>query len=179
MSDKRDLVIRNRQRRWRVELSALRSIAGSFLETDMWLQEWQLGIHLVSARTMARLNARWLGHEGSTDVITFDHRADGRESLHGEIFISLDDAAMQSRLFGTSPASELVRYVVHGILHLQGYDDLDPASRRVMKREEERRMRSLEARFPLGKVLRGRRIVRRPAGDSGNRAARSSGKRPR
>ena len=63
--------------------------------------------------------------------------------LHGELFVSIDDAVAQARRFGTSWQAELVRYVVHGLLHLQGHDDRAPAVRRKMKRVEDRLVRAL------------------------------------
>jgi probable rRNA maturation factor len=61
----------------------------------------------------------------------------------------VDEALAQARQFQTSWQSEVVRYVAHGILHLQGYDDLKPALRRKMKRAENRLMRRLSRRFNL------------------------------
>ncbi len=91
-----------------------------------------------------------MNHEGSTDVITFDHAEDdSSEEIYGELFISVADAVKQGREFAATWQSELVRYVVHGILHLCGYDDIDPADRKTMKKEENRIMSELEARRDL------------------------------
>ncbi|MBL9138814.1 MAG: rRNA maturation RNase YbeY [Verrucomicrobiales bacterium] len=149
-----DLVIANRQRGWRVDTAVLRDIVHTLLNRELGLETWQLGLHLVGARVMASLNWRWLRHEGSTDVITFDHRESQQAPLHGEIFISLDDAATQAAEFGTSQPEELVRYVVHGVLHLRGYDDLQPEARRVMKRAENRLLKRLLARHRVGGLVR-------------------------
>lgn len=151
-----ELVIANRQRGWRVDAAGLRVVVEDLLAGLPVAGDWQLGLHLVGARAMAELNWRWLQHEGSTDVITFDHRETSAGPLHGEIFICLDDAALQAREFGTRPPEELVRYAVHGVLHLLGYDDLDPASRRVMKREENRWVKQLLARHRVRGLMRRR-----------------------
>jgi rRNA maturation RNase YbeY len=74
--------------------------------------------------------------------------------LHGEIFISLDDAFVQARRFRTTWQQELVRYLVHGILHLCGYNDATGTARRRMKREEDRLLRALGRRFALSKLAR-------------------------
>jgi rRNA maturation RNase YbeY len=97
------------------------------------------------------VNWDFLQHEGSTDVITFDHSEsqDGTADLHGELFICLDDAVKQAREFRTTWTQELTRYVVHGVLHLRGHDDLAAGPRRKMKREENRLVRGLAANFPL------------------------------
>ena len=51
-----------------------------------------------------------------------------RATLHGEIFICVDEAVLQARKFRTSWQSEIVRYLVHGVLHLLGHDDSRPAN---------------------------------------------------
>mgnify|MGYP003331190348 CR=1 FL=1 len=72
--------------------------------------------------------------------------------LHGEAFICVADAVKQAREFKTSWPGEVVRYAVHALLHLLGYDDLQPAKRRVMKREEDRLMRALAKAFDLAQL---------------------------
>ena len=72
--------------------------------------------------------------------------------LNGEAFICVADAVKQAREFKTSWQSEVVRYAVHAVLHLRGYDDLQPARRRVMKREENRLVRELAAAFDLDQL---------------------------
>ncbi|NBV24789.1 MAG: rRNA maturation RNase YbeY, partial [Proteobacteria bacterium] len=74
------------------------------------------------------------------------------DPLRGEAFISVADAVKQAREFRTSWQSEVVRYVVHALLHLRGYDDLVPAKRRVMKREENRIMRKLSSTFDFNQL---------------------------
>lgn len=137
------LVLRNRQKDRPLRISTLRRVVLDLLEA-MGL-EAELGFHWVSAAEMARVNWRFLRHEGSTDVITFDYGSTP-ERLHGECFICVADAVAQAEEFGTTWSDEVVRYVIHGILHLRGYDDLEPALRRIMKREENRWVRWAAAR---------------------------------
>jgi rRNA maturation RNase YbeY len=145
-----ELVLRNRQRVRAVHLRPLRRATRVLLDDLLRLADYELGVHLVAASEMAPLNETFLRHEGSTDVITFDHSTTGAAvALHGEIFISLDDAVVQAREFGTSWQAELIRYLIHGVLHLRGYDDLDAASRRRMKRAENRLLEELTRRFDL------------------------------
>lgn len=150
----RELVVRNRQRRRRVDLPRLRALAAALLDEDLALTAYLLGITLVTPTEMARLNEGFLGHAGSTDVITFDHRGAADEPLHGELFICLDDAVAFARAFRTTWPEELARYVVHGVLHLLGHDDRDPAARRRMKRLENRLVRALARRFDLPALAR-------------------------
>ncbi len=134
------IVIANRQRTRRVNVREIRALTEAVL-ADLGVMA-ELGIHLVSAREMAQVNWDFLRHEGSTDVITFDHGSTP-ERLYGELFISVADTVKQAGEFGTAWTEELARYVIHGLLHLHGYDDLEPAKRRVMKREENRLVRRL------------------------------------
>ncbi len=150
----RELIIRNRQHTRRVDVPLLRRITHHLLQKELKLTSYQLGAHLVGTTEMAELNQNFLGHEGSTDVITFDHSDTADGSLNGELFISVADAVAQARDFGTTWQSELTRYIVHGVLHLRGFDDLAPAPRRLMKREENRLVEALAAQFPLSKILK-------------------------
>lgn len=100
----------------------------------------ELGIHFIGPRESALLNERHLAHEGPTDILTFD-QGSTPDSLRGELFICVAEAERQAKEFRTPWRQELLRYVIHGILHLRGFDDLDPAKRRIMKREENRLVR--------------------------------------
>ena len=158
------IVILNRQRTKKINVRFLRQIvAVLFVELD--LAGAELGICLVGAPEMTRLNETFLRHAGSTDVITFDYSVpkprtrDPRPKIHGEIFVCVDEAVVQARKFGTSWPSELVRYVVHGTLHLTGHDDRRPAVRREMKREENRLLGRLSRRFALAQLSRPVRIT--------------------
>ncbi len=145
------LVLRNAQRDCRIDSRFLRRVLLRLLAEEMGLARHDLTIHLVSTKAMVHANLLHLGHEGPTDVITFDY-ADDHTTLHGELLICPAVARMQARKFGTTWMLEVVRYAVHGVLHLRGYDDLKPADRRRMKREEDRLMRVLEHAHDLRKV---------------------------
>ena len=157
------LGLRNRQRVRAVDTRLLRRIARWALEEQFHAANYELGLHLVTAAEMARVNETFLNHEGSTDVITFDHRETvgrGRNSgnvFHGEIFLCLDDAVAQARQFDTAWQSELARYLLHGLLHLHGFDDRTPNARRRMKREENQLLRLAQRQFPIRRLARARR----------------------
>lgn len=151
------LSLQNRQKTKAVDLKLLRQITRWVLEELLEENSFELGIHLVGVEEMACVNETFLQHEGSTDVITFDHSADddaANERLYGEIFICIDDAIEQATAFRTNWQSELARYVIHGILHLEGHDDLEPALRRKMKLQENRLLKEVAKRFPLSKLHR-------------------------
>ena len=128
--------IRNRQRYKQLDTKLLKVITLDLLQEQLSLTEVELGIHLVSAPLMAQVNQQYLQHQGSTDVITFDHSlvpvtgSTVPTPVHGELFICVEDADAQATEFRTSWQEEVTRYIIHGILHLCGFDDLKPARRR-------------------------------------------------
>lgn len=146
--------IANDQRTQPVNVSALRQICATLLKEMLKIENGEIGIHLLAAPKMTWLNETFLQHKGSTDVITFDYSNNPppEATMCGEIFVCVDDAVLQARRFRTNWQSEVVRYIIHGILHLLGHDDHCAAARRTMKREENRLLRSLGARFPLSRL---------------------------
>ena len=150
------LEILNRQRTKKINKRLLKHIVLELL-AELEIETAELGINLVAAREMTLLNESFLQHEGSTDVITFNHLDDssrqaGERSLHGELFVCVDEAILQAKRFKTTWQSEIVRYLVHGVLHLLGHDDCRAAARRKMKREENRLLVGLSRKFNLAKV---------------------------
>jgi probable rRNA maturation factor len=88
----------------------------------------ELFVLLVSDRRMASLHRRFLNRPGPTDVLTFEH---------GEIFISVETAQRNARAFGNSLARELQLYIVHGLLHLHGFDDGTEGDARKMEKAQQ------------------------------------------
>ena len=98
----------------------------------------EIEVTIVSDRVIAEVHKKFMGIDGPTDVITFDH---------GEIVMSAETAECQGREFGQRVEEELGLYVVHGILHLNGYDDLDVAAAKRMKEKQAQILRrALRAR---------------------------------
>ena len=92
----------------------------------------QIGIAIVGDKTIHDLNRRYLDHDYPTDVLSFP-LADNTEGLEGEIVVSRDTAATQAVQFGWSIDDELLLYVIHGALHLAGFDDKDEKNARKMR----------------------------------------------
>jgi rRNA maturation RNase YbeY len=145
------LTIANRQRAKKINVRWLKAVTGALLAEQAG-PEAALEINLVSPAQMARVNQTFLQHEGPTDVITFDYREDARAAVQGELFICPAVAVSQAREFGTDWRSELMRYVIHGLLHLLDYDDRQTAARHRMKQAEGRLLRDLGRRFALSKL---------------------------
>lgn len=94
-----------------------------------------LPINFISSDQIININKEYLNHNYSTDIITFNYSG-SIESLDGEIFISVDDAKKNAREFDNSLKEELLRLVIHGILHMLGYDDIKAGDRKKMKELE-------------------------------------------
>lgn len=110
---------------------------------ELSLKLFSLEINFVSAETMLGLNKKYLKHNYSTDIITFDY-SNERNNLDGEIFISIDDASENSKKYHVTFNNELLRLVIHGILHMTGYDDVILAKRKRMKKVEDVMVQKLQ-----------------------------------
>lgn len=109
----------------------------------------ELSIALVGDTEMAALNAQHRGRSGPTDVLSFsllegDHDA-FRGRLLGDVVISVDTARRQARRAHRSLDAELLRLLVHGILHLLGHDHGEAGEARIMRAEERRVRREVIA----------------------------------
>lgn len=89
---------------------------------------------LCSDEKELAVNIEFLGHDFYTDVITFDYSTQDRVS--GDIFISIDRVTDNAAIEGYSFESELLRVLIHGILHLTGQDDKTSETRAEMTRRE-------------------------------------------
>ena len=83
----------------------------------------EIDLAVVRSDEIARLNRRFLGRRGLTDVLSFDLSESSAGGLYAQIVACGDVAVRQGRLHGVGPQQELMLYVVHGLLHLMGYDD--------------------------------------------------------
>ena len=130
--------VRNLQRKIRINPGELETFAAEAVQRCLQLRKGkrtdlrksrEVFVWLISDRSMALLHRKFLGQLGSTDVLTFQH---------GEIFISVETAGGHARAFGNSLMRELKVYIVHGLLHLQGFDDRTAAEARKMKAAQEK-----------------------------------------
>jgi probable rRNA maturation factor len=133
--------VRNLQRKIPVNVGGLENFAAGIVKACLQLRKGkqtdlrnvrEVFIWLISDRRMALLHRRFLGKTGPTDVLTFQH---------GEIFISVDTARRNARAFANSLMRELTLYIVHGLLHLHGFDDQTPSEARKMKAAQEKILR--------------------------------------
>lgn len=101
-----------------------------------------ISLAVVDGPTMRELNCRYLNHDYDTDVLSFLlEEIDGR--LDGEIIVSADTAIMRASEFGWPAADEMLVYVIHGTLHLAGYDDHADEDRGQMRLKEMQYLKEL------------------------------------
>jgi rRNA maturation RNase YbeY len=105
-----------------------------------------LGVVLADHETVHRLNREFLDHDYVTDVLSFslDEDAAAEGIVDGEVYVDLDTAAERAPEFGATFEEEAFRYVIHGLLHLMGYDDATDADRDAMRRLEDTYLRAEE-----------------------------------
>ena len=131
--------VENRTTTYRLDRRGVMRIIAGVLKAAKVGRVAGLGFVFLDDRSIRRLNRRYMKHDRPTDVLCFRLDEGGRSSrgILGEIYISIDRAAVQSKRFGASPGEELVRYIIHGVLHLVGYDDRTRRERVRMSHKED------------------------------------------
>ena len=140
-----DLV--DKQRRVRVGKTWLSRLVRRALLAE-GIDEAEVAVLLADDRRIASLHGEWLDDATPTDVITFDLSdppglPGGDGVLRGDIVVSTETAVRMAAEVGWTARFETAYYVLHGILHLAGYDDLSPGPRRAMRRRERTLLESL------------------------------------
>lgn len=136
---------------------ALVAIAGRLLAA-VGEQDASLSLTLVGDRAIRAINREHRGHDRATDVLSFpldvsdqpsgDGGAQTPERLLGDVVISVDTARRQAAEYDASLQDELYRLLIHGILHVKGFDHIAAAERRVMEREERRLAAAISLPWP-------------------------------
>jgi len=130
-------------------------------ETNFRLKDWRKAVKIINEviakeekisgdlsfiitndENLKKINIEFLEHDYYTDVITFNYNSENL--INGEIYISLGRVKENALNYNVSLRLELVRVMVHGVLHLLGYDDSDEVSKKEMKRMEDFWIKSVE-----------------------------------
>lgn len=121
----------------RVAVRALKSLAALVLAGEN-IDRADIQINLVDDAYMIQLNRTYLKKESTTDVLSFNLSEDTPAAgLEGEVYIGLEQVKRQADDYQVTFENELQRMVVHGILHLIGYDDASIADKQIMTARED------------------------------------------
>jgi probable rRNA maturation factor len=124
----------NRHNPMAVDAARLQEAVQTVLR-DAGIEQGSVSIAVVNDAEIHALNRKHLQHDYPTDVLSFLLDAEDRR-LDGEIVVSAETAAAQAARYGWPADDELLLYVVHGALHLIGYDDQTSDAQEIMRRRE-------------------------------------------
>ncbi len=105
-----------------------------------------LQINILNSEYVLELNRKYLNHDYKTDIITFNYSG-SHDNLEGEIFISFQDALGNAMKFNVNLDTELLRLIIHGILHMIGFDDMNEDDKKLMKNKENRLVGTFQSKY--------------------------------
>ncbi len=150
----REIRILNLHRSYRLNARLVKRIVSRTLKFCKGSEGMELEFVFLDNKKIKALNKKYKGPDRATDVLSFGiNRREFGLPFCGEIIISLDRARENSKLFGTEFNTETVLYIVHGILHLFGYNDLTADQRLRMSARESKILEYLCRKEDLSKVL--------------------------
>src|SRR5436190_11182768 len=118
-----------------VDKGRMREIARAVLAGEE-IGDYEISLAFVDNATIHRLNKQYLDHDEPTDVLSFPYSAANAKKLEGELVIGVEIAREQASERGHGVDAELALYVIHGLLHLCGYDDKSAAAENEMRVRE-------------------------------------------
>ena len=141
------MTVRNRQRRLPLDTRRLERELARAAGSE-GLGDQTIAFVLVSDRSIRRLNRKFHGRDDVTDVLAFDYRPTSQpDDVDAEVVVSAHRAEAEALGRGLPADGELLLYCLHGLLHLAGYDDRDPAGRRRMWKRQLEHL--AEAGYPV------------------------------
>jgi len=156
--------------RRRMARATVQSAAQAALEAE-GCGHLDVSVAIVSDEAIRAVHRDYLGDDTPTDVISFTLREeDDPDALLGELVVSIDTAHSEAKARGIPLAEEVCRYVIHGTLHLLGYEDDTPAKRKKMHARQEEILRGVTEAATPPRSARPR--AARPAAPPGRRGAR-------
>ncbi len=118
-----------------IDRDRMREIVRTVLQEEGSSQA-EISVAFVDNRTIQQLNKRYLNHDGPTDILSFPLSNPGDKRLAGELIIGAEVAQTEANNRGYEVETELALYVIHGLLHLCGYDDKSAADAQKMRERE-------------------------------------------
>ena len=141
----------NQNKKRQIDLDVLESVARITLR-ELKKTNYEIVLLFVSNQKIRAINRKYLNKDHSTDVISFDYECGGKnpsfkELFLGDIIVSTDKALQNSIEYGTTFFEEVALYVIHGILHLSGYNDTSKLERATMRRKEDALLRKIKKKI--------------------------------
>jgi probable rRNA maturation factor len=135
-----NILVFNKQKDLKIPIKQVKKLVSAFLCFEK-VDCSEVSLYFVSEKVICQLHDQFFQDPTSTDCISFPLGIDG--SL-GEVFICPLTALLYAEKKGLDPYQETALYIIHGLLHLIGYDDLEEKQRRIMRKKEKSCMRHLE-----------------------------------
>jgi len=142
------LEILNEQDEFTIDLGRIRTLCEQILD-ESGIKSGRINVVLVNSDTIQQFNRDFLKHDYPTDTISFPaeyRQSDGH--LEGEVLVCTEIAKERAEEFSWAAESELLLYVVHGVLHLIGFDDSTPEQQAVMQEKERSYLATLGIQVP-------------------------------
>ena len=126
------------QKRYPIEKNKIKKLVRYVLKVEkMDKNDAELNVVFIDNKGIKEMNRNFLGHNYATDVLSFAYHEPSRENaITGEIIISVEMAAQRAQKRGYSIEGEITLYLVHGLLHLFGYDDKQKSDAKKMHQRE-------------------------------------------
>ena len=107
------------------------------------IDDYEISLAFVDNPTIHRLNKQYLSHDEPTDVLSFPYSEPNAKKLSGELVVGVEVAKERAEEMGHSVHAELALYVIHGLLHLCGYDDKSEKAEKEMRDRERHFLKEL------------------------------------
>lgn len=125
-----------------IDRGRMREIARTVLAEEQ-IADYEISLAFVDNATIHRLNKQFLNHDEPTDVLSFPLSEPGARKLAGELVVGVEVAQEQAQERGHDVQAELALYVIHGLLHLCGYDDKSATAAKEMRGRERHHLQAL------------------------------------
>ena len=135
-----NILVFNKQKDLKIPVKQVKALVSAFLSFEK-VDCSEVSLYFVSEKMICQLHDQFFQDPSPTDCISFPLKVDG---ILGEVFVCPHTALLYAEKNGLDPYRETALYIVHGLLHLIGFDDLDEKQRRIMRKKEKSCMRHLE-----------------------------------
>jgi len=131
------ITLQNQQNKFQIHTGKIKKLILKVLKGEQVKESGWINICFVNNPQIKKFNAKFLKIKGSTDVLAFN-LSDKKEKnvILADIMISVQEALKQAVNYKTTPDYELSLYIVHGLLHILGFDDHTPAQIKLMRKKE-------------------------------------------